>query len=166
MADFLWTEAVTACGHLDGLPNGSVIHSHGRRYFLSDGVEGRILTDEEGDWILAKDFDKRFTVLSSPELCKGKAPGRHGFDELMVVKPRPGFRAKFRGSHPAVYWCPDQCVKVVVVASRLSVNNAWRLRDEQGNIDDLVYCHPNSVVLVKTLVDEKMRANFSRGSRR
>jgi len=49
------------------LPNGTLVQYKKHRYFVSDGIEGRIVTDEKGEWTFLKDLNwKKFIVLSDP----------------------------------------------------------------------------------------------------
>ena len=49
------------------LPNGTLVQYKKHRYFVSDGIEGRIVTDVNGEWTFLKDLRwKKFIVLSDP----------------------------------------------------------------------------------------------------
>jgi hypothetical protein len=67
------------CGHhgiweqfdrseMEDLPNGTLILYKGHRYFMSRGLEGRIVTGEDGNWQFIKDLNwKKYKVLHQPK---------------------------------------------------------------------------------------------------
>lgn len=53
--------------NMNDLPNGTLVEYRDRRYFVSEGLEGRIITGEDGHWQFLKDMNwKSFRVLSTP----------------------------------------------------------------------------------------------------
>lgn len=44
---------------LNDLPNGSLILYRKKVYFISDGIEGRVVTDKNGHWTFLKDLNWR-----------------------------------------------------------------------------------------------------------
>jgi hypothetical protein len=49
------------------LPNGTLVKYRNHLYFVSEGLEARIVTSEEGDWFFLGDLNwKAFKVLYKP----------------------------------------------------------------------------------------------------
>jgi hypothetical protein len=40
-------------------PNGTLLEYRGKKYFVSDGVEDRIVTDEDGHWTFVRELKWR-----------------------------------------------------------------------------------------------------------
>lgn len=53
---------------MSSMPNGSLVRHRGQIYFVSDGPNGRMVTDKNGDWLFLCELRwESFSIIYMPQ---------------------------------------------------------------------------------------------------